>query len=43
MFYSRFAERVGTGWGAFETAAATRIGNAVRTEIQAVESRLKKD
>jgi hypothetical protein len=41
IFYSRFAERVGTGRGAFETAAATKAGNAVRTEIQAFESKTK--
>jgi hypothetical protein len=41
MFYSRFAERVGTGRGAFETAAATKVGNAVRREIQAFESRTR--
>ena len=38
IFYSRFARRVGTGRGAFETAAATKVGNAVREEIRAFES-----
>jgi hypothetical protein len=41
MFYSRFARRVGTGRGAWETNAATKVGNAVRTEIQAFESQTK--
>jgi len=40
IFYSRFAERVGTGRGAFETAAATKVGNAVREEIRAFKSPL---
>jgi hypothetical protein len=34
IFYSRFARRVGTGRGAWETAAATAAGNAVREEIE---------
>ena len=38
LFYSRFARRVGTGRGAFETEAATKIGNAVREEIRAFRS-----
>jgi hypothetical protein len=41
IFYSRFAERVGTGRGAFETTAATKAGNAVREEIRTFESRAK--
>jgi len=35
LFFSRTARRVGTGRGAFETAAAVKVGNAVRAEIQA--------
>jgi hypothetical protein len=35
IFYSRFAKRIGTGRGAFETEAATKIGNAVREELRA--------
>jgi len=38
LFYSRFARRVGTGRGAFETEAATKVGNAVREEIRAFKS-----
>jgi hypothetical protein len=38
IFYSRFARRVGTGRGAWETAAATKVGNAVREEIRAFKS-----
>jgi hypothetical protein len=38
IFYSRFAKRIGPGRGAFETAAATKVGNAVREEIRAFES-----
>jgi hypothetical protein len=41
LFYSRFARRVGTGRGAFETTAATKAGNTVREEIRAFESRMK--
>jgi hypothetical protein len=41
IFYSRFARRVGTGRGAWETTAAMKVGNAVRTEIQAFESQTK--
>ena len=41
MFYSRFARRVGTGRGAWETNAAMKVGNTVRTEIQAFESQMK--
>lgn len=34
IFYSRFARRVGTGRGAWETTAATKAGNAVREEFE---------
>jgi hypothetical protein len=38
IFYSRFAKRIGTGRGAFETAAATKVGNAVREEFRDFKS-----